>query len=53
MANDDLWDDLLKARLKAGIRVDFLWQAGKKSAITKQVDKAAKAAAQRGVSSFP
>jgi len=48
MANDDLWDDLLKARAKTGIRVDFVWEPGKKSVIAKQVDKIAKAAAQRG-----
>jgi len=48
MANDDLWDDFLKARAKAGIRIDFVWQPGKKSLIAKKADKAAKAAAQRG-----
>jgi ribonuclease HI len=48
MANDDLWDELLKAQSKAGIRVDFLWQAGKTSQPAKEVDKAAKAAAKRG-----
>ncbi len=48
MANDDLWDELLKARAKTGIRVDFVWQQGKKTAIAKEVDKMAKAAAQRG-----
>ena len=48
MANDDLWDDLLAAHTKTGIRVDFVWQLGKKSATGKMVDRAAKAAAQRG-----
>jgi ribonuclease HI len=48
MANDDLWDDLLAAHTKTGIRVDFVWQPGKKSATGKIVDKVAKAAAQRG-----
>jgi ribonuclease HI len=48
MANDDLWDELLKARSKAGMRVDFLWQGGKATQIARQVDKAAKAAAKRG-----
>jgi ribonuclease HI len=48
MANDDLWDDLLAAHTKTGIRVDFIWQPGKKSPTGKIVDKAAKAAAQRG-----
>ena len=47
-ANDDLWDDVLKARSKAGIRVDFIWQEGKTTEIAKRVDKAAKAAAKRG-----
>lgn len=49
--NDDLWDKLLKARAKtarAGIRVDFIWQRGKKTPIGKQVDEAAKTAAKRG-----
>ena len=48
VANDDLWDELLKAQAKAGIRVDFVWQPGKSSASAKVVDKAAKAAAARG-----
>jgi ribonuclease HI len=48
IANDDLWDDFLKARAKVGMRVDFVWRPGKKSPIAKQADKAAKAAAQRG-----
>jgi ribonuclease HI len=48
IANDDLWDELLKARAKTGIRVDFIWQPGKKSVIAKEVDEIAKAAAQRG-----
>jgi ribonuclease HI len=48
MANDNLWDELLKARAKTGVRVDFVWEPGKKSVIGKQVDKIAKAAAQRG-----
>jgi hypothetical protein len=47
-ANHDLWDDLLKARAKAGMRVDFVWQQGKKSEIAKKVDRAAKDAAERG-----
>ncbi|MBI1748107.1 MAG: hypothetical protein HYR55_16210 [Acidobacteria bacterium] len=51
MANDDLWNELLRARSKAarvGIRIDFVWEPSKKSAIAKRVDKAAKAAAARG-----
>jgi ribonuclease HI len=49
--NDDLWNKLLKLRQKAnriGIRIDFIWQKGKKTTIGKQVDAAAKAAAMRG-----
>ena len=49
--NSDLWDKLLKMRVKAyklGIRADFVWQKGKKTELGKKVDKAAKAAAQRG-----
>ena len=49
--NHDLWNKLLKLRQKAnrlGIRIDFIWQKGKKTAIGKQVDAAAKAAAKRG-----
>ena len=46
--NADLWDDLLKARAKAGIRVEFVWEAGKSTGIGKRVDKLAKAAAKRG-----
>lgn len=51
IANDDLWDDLLKciAKLsKVGLRVSFHWQKGKKTPLGKLVDKAAKTAAQRG-----
>lgn len=47
IANHDLWNDLLLARAKVRIRVDFVWQAGKISPIAKVVDKAAKAAARR------
>jgi len=49
--NSDLWDRLLKMRVKTaktGVRVDFVWQKGKKSDLGKQVDRAAKASAQRG-----
>jgi ribonuclease HI len=45
--NDDLWDALLSARAKAGIRVDFVYQKGKKTPEGKLIDAAAKAAAQR------
>jgi hypothetical protein len=43
-----LWDALLSARAKAGIRVDFVYEKGKQTAEAKMVDAAAKAAAQRG-----
>lgn len=49
--NDDLWNKLLKLRQKAnraGIRIDFIWEKGKKTAIGKLVDAAAKTAAKRG-----
>jgi ribonuclease HI len=49
--NEDLWDRLLKAIAKvdkAGIRVDFVWQSGKKDLVTKQIHYAAQAAAKRG-----
>lgn len=46
--NHDLWDELLKARAKAGIRVEFVWEAGKTTDIGKRAHKLAKAAAQRG-----
>lgn len=46
--NADLWKQLLSARAKTGIRVDFEWAPGKKTEISKRVDKAAKAAAKRG-----
>jgi ribonuclease HI len=48
MANDDLWKRLISAHDKAGMRVDFEWEPGKRSPIGKVVDRAAKAAAQRG-----
>ena len=49
--NSDLWDKLLKLRAKTarlGLRVDFVWQKGKKTELGKKADHAAKAAAQRG-----
>jgi len=48
MFNSDLWDDLLRARMKAGLRVDVVYQKGKKTAEGKLIDAAAKAAAKRG-----
>ena len=46
--NPDLWDELLKARAKAGIRVDFVWVEGKTTDIANRVDELAKAASKRG-----
>jgi ribonuclease HI len=49
--NSDLWDKLLKLRTKGarlGIRIDFVWQKGKKTELGKRVDRSAKTAAQRG-----
>jgi ribonuclease HI len=46
--NLDLWKKLLGERSIAGMRVDFVWQPGKKSAFAKAVDRAAKAAARQG-----
>jgi ribonuclease HI len=46
--NSDLWKQLLSARAKAGMRVDFVFQLGKSSSILKRVDAAAKAARDRG-----
>ena len=49
--NEDLWNRLLKGvrqTAKVGMRVDFVWERGKKTSITKQVHRAAQAAAKRG-----
>ena len=46
--NSDLWDALLKARAKAGIRVEFVWEEGKTTEIGRRVHKLAKTAAKRG-----
>ncbi len=49
--NEDLWDRLLKSIAKvakAGIRVDFVWEQGKKTPMTKQIHHAAQTAAKRG-----
>jgi hypothetical protein len=43
-----LWRQLLAAYSKVGIIVNFEWTAGKKTAVLKRVDKAAKIAAKRG-----
>lgn len=49
--NEDLWDKLLKGIAKVarvGIRIDFVWEVGKKTPLTKQIHNAAQAAAKRG-----
>lgn len=46
--NWDLWNQLLSALSKAGIRVTFHWAPGKTTPLLKAVDKAAKRAAKRG-----
>lgn len=45
--NTDLWKELLSVRSKLRVRTDIEWCKGKKSAITKAVDKAAKQAAKQ------
>lgn len=45
--NVDLWKQLLSIRSKTRIRIDIEWTKGKKSVITKAVDKAAKRAAKQ------
>jgi ribonuclease HI len=45
--NVDLWKELLSARSKLRVRADIEWCKGKKSPITKAVDKAAKQAAKQ------
>jgi ribonuclease HI len=50
-ANEDLWGKILKhldKLSKLGVRVDFVYEKGKKTEIAKKVDNAAKIAAQRG-----
>ena len=46
--NSDLWDDLIKARTKAGIKTEFVWEKGKTTDIASRVHVLAKAAAKRG-----
>ena len=43
--NSDLWKEFLKAKSKAGIRIDICKVQGKSSPLLKRVDKLAKAAA--------
>ena len=45
--NRDLWKRLLSIRAKVTVRTDLKWMLGKKSAILKSVDKAAKIAASQ------
>jgi hypothetical protein len=46
--NRDLWRKFLYARQKVGMVVTFEWTLGKKTAILKDIDRAAKSAAKRG-----
>jgi ribonuclease HI len=46
--NSDLWKRLISAHSKTGMKVHFEWNLGKKTPVLRRVDKAAKAAAQRG-----
>jgi ribonuclease HI len=49
--HEDLWNRLLKGianAAKVGIRIDFVWEAGKKTPMTKQIHNAAQTAAKRG-----
>ena len=48
MQNPDLWKEFLAAFDKVGMTVHIGWTHGKKSAVLKEIDKAAKSAAQRG-----
>ena len=48
MQNPDLWREFLAAFDKVGMTVHIGWTHGKKSAVLKEIDKAAKSAAQRG-----
>lgn len=45
--NVDLWKQLLSLRYKVSTRIDIEWSKGKRSPITKAVDKAAKSAAKK------
>lgn len=44
--NVDLWEEFLKLRQKTGVRTDIQWIKGKKTEITKEVDRLAKMAAK-------
>jgi ribonuclease HI len=46
--NSNLWKELIAAHSKSGITVHIEWTVGEESPILKRVDKAAKAAADRG-----
>ncbi len=43
--NGDLWDELLSARARTGVRIEIKWMRGKSSLILKEVDRLAKRAA--------
>lgn len=47
--NPRLWNEFLAERRKVGMPVEIIWQKGKTTAITKQVDKNAKKAASRTI----
>ena len=46
--NPDLWKEFLSVRNQVSMTVHFVWAAGKKSESLKEIDKAAKRAADRG-----
>ena len=46
MDNMDMWEEFIKLKPKVKAHVEVVWEAGKKRNITKQVDRAAKAAAR-------
>lgn len=47
--NPDLWNEFLSLRAKARVSLDIQWSKGKTSAILKDVDRRAKAAATRPI----
>jgi ribonuclease HI len=46
VANSDLWRDFLRSWTTAGVRVEVCWAAGKSTAVSREVDRAAKHAAR-------
>jgi ribonuclease HI len=45
--NQDLWNQFLSLRRKLGVRTEIMWKKGKTSPLLKDVDKAAKGAADQ------